>query len=501
MVFNYSDNIAAGYGVVYVPGGEKVDGASDLLFTFVLAGLVWLGMPVQVGAAVVNGLSLGVIALLVFLSWRRGSLGRHWLPIAAVGVLLATTPVFFLGAAGFGTLFFAALAATTAYLVQRADANASLTALVSIGISVAVTGLDRIEGFLLAGLIVLAEAFATKSLRLVAIPAVTAGLIAIAWFSWRWSYFGYPLPNPFYRKSGIYLGSAKVAFVAVLEFAAPWIPLFAAGVLCTSTRRRMLSYFALIVVPWTSIWVFLSNEMNVANRFQFPIAPILVVLCGTMIEPIIQNSKGLLDRFGAQGLRRFTASTLAFLSFMALTTWPTTIMAQHQWIQAATYHQAVTDAINRASLDSELIATTEAGMVAWRSRLPVVDLWGLNDKRIAHKGLLSPSDIAKLGPQILWSHLGRVETLAAGEGEVKDGSWDRMNINLFCFAERNGFEPAAIWREEIDDWWVVLAKSGTPLLDRLRKELSRVQMDGSDASFNTSIPAVRDCPSDASARN
>lgn len=221
-----------------------------------------------------------------------------------------------------------------------------------------------------------------------------------------------------------------------------------------------------------------------------------------MIGPIFQNWKGICDRFDAQGLRRFAASTLAFLTFIALTTWPMIMMRpQRQWIQAATYHQEVTEAINRASLDSELVATTEAGMIAWRSRLPVVDLWGLNDKSIAHNGLLSPNDIAKLGPQILWLHVGRVETLAARAEEVKDGSWERMTINIFCFAETNGFEPAAIWREELDDWWVVLAKSGTPLLDRLRKELSGVQMDGSDASFDTSIPAVRDCPSEPSTRN
>ncbi len=39
-VFDCSETIAAGEGIVDVPGGEAVDGATDLVLTFALAALV-----------------------------------------------------------------------------------------------------------------------------------------------------------------------------------------------------------------------------------------------------------------------------------------------------------------------------------------------------------------------------------------------------------------------------------------------------------------------------
>jgi hypothetical protein len=503
MIFNYSEHIAAGEGVVYVPGGERVDGASDLLMTFILAGAVWLGLPVQMGAALLNGLGVGITALLIFLSWSRPELGRRWPALAAVGLFLVTTPVLSLGASGFLTPAFAAMVTLTAYLVQRANNNSSTASLIAIGISVALAGMDRIEGFVLAGLIVLAEAVGTRSFRLVAIPAATAGLVAVAWFSWRWSYFDYPLPNPFYKKGGLHLSSLKISIQAVLEFSAPWIPILFAAVVSDRTRRRALSYILLVALPWSGIWMFLSNEMNITNRFQFPIAPVLAVLCGSLIVPLLPDLKRWRYWWSANEVRRASAFALALLVLLGFAIWPTVTTTQRQSdrftamraVDYGGFYVKVSDAIRRARLDNkELLVSTEAGMVAFRSGLPVVDLWGLNDKRIAHSGLLSSDQIQDLRPDILFTHLGKVELLGMRSAEVPEGSWGRMNYNLFCFAAKNGFAPVAVWAEEADDWFVILAKSGTPLADRLRTELADVKFKGSSASAAVPLPAVRDCP-------
>jgi hypothetical protein len=506
MIFAYSENIAHGHGVVYVPGGEHIDGASDLLYTFALAALVFVGIPVQAGAALLNGLGLGTIVLLIFLSWRRSGFDGFWPAFAAVFVFLVTTPIFFLGASGFGTLAFTALIAITAFLATRTSGSSSLAALTLLGVSVAIAGMNRLEGFVLAGLIVLAQAVATKSWRLVLIPGLTAVVIAAAWFTWRWSYFGYPLPNPFYKKSGIYLGSAIVAFRAVISYAAPWVPILAAGVFFRRTRRPSAAYLVLIVVPWAAIWIFLSNEMNVANRFQFPLAAVLAILCATIaasVLPLLQKFVAL--RFSAVSkAQRRAAAALSAAAVIACLAGPMTLTAYRQWnrlagLHSATFHQEVADAIKRSSLGSELLVTTEAGMVAWRSGIRVVDLYGLNDKRIAHEGPLTHEQIAELDPQILYSHLGRPEVLGLPADQIGDKGWEPVNTSLFCFAERNGFAPAAVWtRGDLNDWWLILAKKGTPLLERLRSELSGVELLGTQATTQVSLPAVEACPDESS---
>jgi len=387
MVFNYSEKIAAGDGVVYITGGEKVDGASDLVLTFALAGLVWLGIPVQVGAAMLNGVALGVIVLLIFLSWNQPKIGR-WPAIAAVCLFLTTTPVLFLGASGFGALVFAAMVAITAFLAQHTDDASSFQSLILLGLSVALAGMNRIEGFILAGLIVLAQAVGAKSLRIVAIPLGTTLAIAVAWFSWRWSYFGYPLPNSFYKKSGIYLGSAPIALRAVFEYTAPWIPLLFIGMLVERTRRRTFSYILLVIGPWAGIWVLLSNEMNHASRFQFPISPAAAIFCGSLILPMAPYLRRLQLRFRSMDARRVSAFPLAALGVISLVVVPVFLTARRQVtrltaLHTVTFPQEVADGIRQASHGSELVVTTEGGMIAWRSGLPVVDLWGLNDKRIA----------------------------------------------------------------------------------------------------------------------
>lgn len=506
MIFAYSENIAHGHGVVYVPGGEHVDGASDLLYTFALAALVFVGIPVQTGAALLNGLGLGTIVLLIFLSWRRSEFDGLWPAFAAVVVFLVTTPIFFLGASGFGTLAFTALIAITAFLAARTSGGSSLAALTFLGASVAIAGMNRIEGFVLAGLIVLAQAVATKSWRLVLIPGMTALVIAVAWFIWRWSYFGYPLPNPFYKKSGIYLGSAIVAFRAVIEYATPWVPILAAGALYRRTRRLSAAYLVLIVVPWAAIWIFLSNEMNVANRFQFPLAAVLAILCasiGASVFPVLRKLVYL--RFSAStAVQRRAMATLTIAVVGACLVGPMTLTAYRQWnrlagLHSATFHQEVADAIKRSSIGTELLVTTEAGMVAWRSGLRVVDIYGLNDKRIAHEGPLSPEQIGELNPQILYSHLGKPEVLEVPADQIGSRGWEPVNISLFCFAERNGFAPAAVWtRGDLNDWWLILAKKGTPLLERLRSELSGVELLGTQATTQVSVPAVKACPDESS---
>lgn len=498
MLFTYSENIATGEGVVYNPGGEAVDGASDLLLAFVLAALRFVGLPVEMGAALVNAASLGFIAFAVWFAWRRTGIGGRWAAPGAVVVLLATTPVVYLGATGFGTLFFAALVTLVAFLAVRLGSQPTFGQLAAVGGAVALAGMDRIEGFVLAGAVVFAQSVTTRSLRTLLVPAGIAVSVALVWFAWRWSYFGYPLPNPFYKKGGLSPGSLTFSLRYILLFGAPWLLILTAGAFIPKSRRLALTYLFLVVAPWTIIWGLLSNEMNLAGRFQFPAIPVAAVLTASAAS--LMNA-GLceLRAADARWKRWATALQVVAIGTGVMILLSAVLVTQLEvrglkTIREASFHQEVAGALQASTEGSGTLVTTEAGMVAWKTDLQVTDLWGLNDKRIAHDGLLVPSEIADLQPDLLFSHPVKLDFLAEGVSSTSEESWERMNAYLYCFAQTNGYEPIAVWNNG-GDYWVVHASADASFKPALQQRLAEIKRNGkSPDTSGVALPSINDCP-------
>lgn len=498
MLFAYSENIAAGHGVVYNPGGETVDGASDLLFAFILAGLKLLGLPVDVGAALVNAVGLGFMVFAVWASWKRAGLGSHRFGLGAVAVLLVPIPFLVYGATGFGTLFFASLVTLVVFLLLRMSSVPTTAQLVLVGGAIALAGMDRIEGFFLGGIIVLAHSVATRSWRTLLIPGATAMVIAVAWFSWRWSYFGYPLPNAYYKKGTLNQDLLRSSFAPIVRFGAPWLLVLAIGIFVRHVRRFALSYLFIVVAPWLLIWILVSNEMNLAGRFQVPVVPALAAL-SSRLAPVIGEVQTLWDRWRRETRHLAVLSAIGILCMAAvLGVWRIrTEAVQLSNLRNASFHEEIALAISRASGNSGNLVTAEAGMTAWKTDLFVTDLWGLNHKEIAHRGLLKPDEIAALSPEIVFAHPGDPKVFEKGVSGTSDESFDRLTVYLFCFVQANSFEPVAIWKGPNENhWWVVLSSSDSVLQTRLRQELSQVAINGEYPTVTPiDLPVVDDCES------
>jgi arabinofuranosyltransferase len=93
-----------------------------------------------------------------------------------------------------------------------------------------------------------------------------------AYFLWRWSYFIYPLPNPYYQKGGgtLHLDGLAQSMKASLWFALPFAILWLLALADRSTRRTAAA-LAVPILGFIMIWGMLSPEMNFAYRFQHPI--------------------------------------------------------------------------------------------------------------------------------------------------------------------------------------------------------------------------------------
>jgi len=236
MLMRYSQHLAGGYGIVWNIGQPPVDGATDFLFMVLLAGLYALGGGLESTVLWVGGISHVITVLLVYFGVRRYFKGGI-LAASVAAVFLLFGPGLRYVEASFGTTFFALLVClswlTAQNAVEKPDSalRAGIFALCCL-----LMGLTRPEGVLIAGFILLSLLFKLgwkKSTRVLVIFVSIFLVLGGAYFLWRWNYFGYPLPNPFYKKGGgsFYSDSLRESWKALFELSFPFWLVYAVGLI------------------------------------------------------------------------------------------------------------------------------------------------------------------------------------------------------------------------------------------------------------------------------
>lgn len=254
MLMRYAQHVSQGQGIVWNIGQPPVDGATDFLFMMVLAALYSLGAGLEASVLWLGALSHLLTVLLVYFGIRRFFKGGSLIALLSA-VFLLFGPGLRYAEASFGTTFFALLVGFTWLAAQFAvEQPKSIQRAVFFALSGLLMGLTRPEGVLIAGLMLLAILFRLgwkQSSRIILIFTGIFLLLGGAYFFWRWHYFGYPLPNPYYKKGGgqFYNDSLAESANGVLELSFPFWLVFAWGSICL-------------------VWVALNRFMLQKNWFQ-----------------------------------------------------------------------------------------------------------------------------------------------------------------------------------------------------------------------------------------
>ncbi len=478
MLLRYSRHLAAGHGIVWNVGEPPVDGATDFLFMVVVALLHRFGLSLETAAAGLGLVAHAATVLVVYFCARR-SLGVP-APLAFVSaVFLAVGPGLNHLTASYGTPLFAFLAAV-AWWAALAAAVAPEERLPSPALRLAFTslllGLARPEGvflgvFFLLAVIVYRRGEGAKALvSRFLLVFLTLGL---AYFLWRFSYFGHPLPNPFYRKGGgvLHPHSLRMAWRNLWELSLPFVVVIAAGLL--ARRARRLAVFTLLpVAAFVSLWVLISDETNYVMRFRYPILPVVLVGFAGVVAQLTRPRA--LSPDPGPGLRRSRTSWAAAL-VVALSL----AGFQHaRYRHIAPKRMGLYDAaliLRDFSRRNYALATTEAGLLPLYSTWRAVDAWGLNDAFIAHHGGVTEEYLDRYRPEVIVFHAyfspetpqegSRVEERSLGP------AWYRMVTTLKGYAERNGYVLAAVFGRNAWDTHYYYVRAGFPdsaaLVDRL----------------------------------
>lgn len=207
--FSYARNLVEGDGLVPIPGGERVEGYSNALWTFLIAGFYALGVPVW-SSSKIMGAVFGVITLpLAYAITARalpprpdGSPPRRDVALLAP-LLLAVNPQFVIwNASGLENSLFCVLLAAGIYRVLVEDDRAG-TPFPWSAVWFVLLSMTRPEGVTYAAIAagaVLVGGLLRRKILPFALWLVVFLVPFAAYNYWRYEYFAWPFPNTYYAK-------------------------------------------------------------------------------------------------------------------------------------------------------------------------------------------------------------------------------------------------------------------------------------------------------------
>jgi len=466
MLMRYAQHLAEGRGVVWNIGEHPVDGATDFLFMVASAALIKLGFAV--GQAV-RGLSFAahlLTVLIVYWTNRRVHNANVYLSFLS-GLYLAVGTGLSYVAAYFGTPFFALAAASTwtLGLILINQENPPFMFSLAFALSGLITGLIRPEGVILASLILLTvvvmrlnalSLWETRVRGIFSIIVIFGGVFLLfggAYFLWRWNYFGYPLPNPFYKKGddGLHWDSFNNSLLNTLRLCLPMALVSILGFRSRETTKQTLAYL-IPILGFASAFVLISDEMNYGARFQYALVPIALMAWFPLANGLESGWLRQADkRIEGQERIAYIVVGVALCASLVYYSWfQNCFLTSYQMDCLTPYENDGRYDMGKLLAEYRdkgyVIATTEAGLLPYYSGWTAVDAWGLNDQFIAHNGGLTVEYLDKYKPHVVMFHDYYSPLVPPKLTEANLAQrWFSMTILMKNYAEAHGYVLAAIF--------------------------------------------------------
>jgi len=457
MLMRYAKHVADGHGIVWNVGEPPIDGATDFLFMIAIAAIMKLGVALELAT---RGLIIAAhvaTACLVYWGVRVISGVPRAIALASVAYLIVGPATVYISTY-FGAPVFAACATATwvcALAIMRGGPTRKLS--IAFGLLALVTGLVRPEGVLLVSLMLASIVICLgikPSFSVVSAFVIVFGTLGLAYFLWRWNYFGHPLPNPFYKKGGgtLHFSGLKDSVFNTLKFTLPLVPFYAYGLLRSETRRRTIAT-ALTLIGFAACFILISSEMNFAGRFQYVLLPLALL---ALPIPVGEN-------VAADSGKRIGAVALGFACFAVLYFQ----VIGSDWKHYPDGRADVAKLFHELKDKNLRLATSEAGLLPLYSEWTSLDTWGLNDYTIASQGTITREYLAKFDPDVIAFHA--YEESAAGAALP---GWTDMTEILAGFAIANDYVFAASFGDTPEHTHVYYVKraldDSTGLASRIR---------------------------------
>lgn len=390
--FRYSENWINGWGPVWNQG-EPVEGYTSPAWLVLLTTLRLAAGSFEPGVHVISlGLGVGALVLLFTLT---GAVARDvWAGLAAA-LLMASDRTFALwSTSGMETRLFGFLVLQTAALVwRRRQGPVSKAEDFALGPTLLLVCLTRPEGLLFAVLMLVFLLIAhPTTLRsrwgLIGLGLWVAGVAGHLW--WRWSYYGDPLPNTFYAKVPGFDFSSGGAFLTdfassypVFSLAAGLAVLYHLGAALITRIPTFTAALSVTILVYSGYVAAIGGGFMEFRMLDAVMAPASVLIV-TALWSIFRRISPKLG--SASALAAVTvAATVGLNAGMNFEDRPHSVMTRSEmWEDSTRGWVLVGQFFGRTALPGESLATTAAGAIPFFSRIPSLDMLGLNDRYIAH---------------------------------------------------------------------------------------------------------------------
>lgn len=398
IAFRYARNLVEYGECTWNPGLGRIEGYTSPLWVLLLAiAHAWHWDPVMFSQ--VLGLFAGTATLVVTHRTALRVLGDPGL--ARMAILLLCSNYTFLAyctggletslhAALVNLLLLAAISFRDSPPIHESPRLAAISSLAGVAV------LARPESLLFA-LPALASTLSHRrtwrSLRCFASATMPVAAIVLSFLYWRHHYYGAWLPNTFAAKTADVSLARGAWYIAYFVYEYAWAPLLFLFVLRTQqvrNRQRHVAFAVAIVALWLA-YVVSVGGCFMEFRLLVPILPLSVILlsAGLALVPsrraralilscLIVASAYHAIRFkswrGVESIGRLAGH-----------------LERDRWCDigralGATFPGLESHGKSRVADERVVIAATAVGAVAYYSRLPVIDMYGMNDAWIARHG-------------------------------------------------------------------------------------------------------------------
>ena len=465
MLLRYSDHLATTGQITWNVGQKPVEGATDFLYMATVGEVARVfHEDAMLACRQVLYLCCLALAATVFLMARFAAGANRWLAFAMALYVVSAGGWTYVTSC-FGAPFimlFVALACGLGCGLIAGRLRPSWGVSILYSLFALMIGLTRPEGNFMAILLtcaILIMLGIRESRRLIVSFIGVMTLLGGAYFLWRWHYFGYLLPNPFYVKGGghLHLKGLTDSVQNVVKMSLPLLPLCMLGLRSSVGRKRLMA-LALPVVAYTCLFIFLSHENNHLMRFQMPVLPVILLFLPLLAEGTVADLHLMPAALTLWVRRAMVAAGVAYLLLAC-----SYIAKLYEGRLTESSAMAFARHLSKFSGRGYTMAVTEAGQFPYFSHWNAIDTLGLNDAEIAHHGI-SEQYLDESKPELIMYHHAPVPS-AAGLVHADLGATQRYLEALRVmhhYAVSNGYILAASYGGDPCSLNVFYVKPNTP---------------------------------------
>jgi hypothetical protein len=414
IIFRYADNLAQHGQLTFNLGEDPVEGYTGVLLPLAIALALRLGINPALAAHVIGvgsyTLSLVLFDRLLRRLWGMDSPRIAWLLLPATAPFLYTHVY-----SGLETMLFTAILLCASLQLHNvlSAASTSLQPHALLAVVLLLLSLCRPEGaaYALITSLLLTAVFAVGYRSLLPGAGYASVLVVpgLAYFLWRWDYYGFPLPNTFYAKLSYTFPGGTVT--SLKEFGRDYLLLPALGVAVTwlapvggarvplvqeggdyRKRASLLTVGSLLLFTGTVLTVYMRStlSMNFSYRFYAPFYPVALLVLAGVWSPAFRAVRLCSE---SRPLSQLIALVGLSAALIIQTGFQTQLLVLNEIPNAAGYKTSVGEPLRAAGQYLKrrvpgrewLVVYVEAGAIPFYSGLKTVDFGEYNDEYLAHK--------------------------------------------------------------------------------------------------------------------